>query len=122
MLGKRSNLDEALAELVRRVDYAIIKKAHKGAMVASRNWVLSLPAHRAERLVDSTGAGDAFAGGFLGELSHRDLDQKSFKIALAYACAMGSFAVEDFGPDRLEGLTRQEIDSRVSGLLNDLVP
>ncbi len=117
MLSKTSSLSKATSELTKRVKCVIIKKAHEGAMVATRESEFSLPAFRTKQVVDPTGAGDSFAGGFLGALS-AGKTHPEFKLALAYACAMGSFAVEDFGPGRLENITRQEIDSRAQSLFS----
>jgi sugar/nucleoside kinase (ribokinase family) len=62
---------------------------------------------------DPTGAGDAFAGGFMGYLaSQEELNREVLKRAMFYGGVMGSFAVESFGPERLQNLTREEIDAR----------
>jgi sugar/nucleoside kinase (ribokinase family) len=64
-------------------------------------------------VVDPTGAGDSFAGGFLGYLASQPaITHKSFKEAMFYGGVMGSFAVERFGTERLQALTREEIDQR----------
>ena len=63
--------------------------------------------------VDPTGAGDSFAGGFFGYLaSQKELTPKSFRYAMFYGSVMGSYVVERFGTDRLQELTREEIDHR----------
>jgi sugar/nucleoside kinase (ribokinase family) len=71
------------------------------------------PALPLEEVVDPTGAGDSFAGGFFGYLaSQKELTPGVFRRAMFYGSAMGSFAVEKFGTERLEKLTREEIDAR----------
>jgi sugar/nucleoside kinase (ribokinase family) len=71
------------------------------------------PALPLEEVVDPTGAGDSFAGGFFGYLaSQKDLTPGVFRRAMFYGSVMGSFAVERFGPERIQNLTREEIDAR----------
>ena len=71
------------------------------------------PALPLEEVVDPTGAGDSFAGGFFGYLaSQKELTPGAFRCAMFYGSVMGSFAVEQFGTDRLQKLTREEIDDR----------
>jgi sugar/nucleoside kinase (ribokinase family) len=71
------------------------------------------PALPLAQVVDPTGAGDSFAGGFMGYLaSQPEVTSKSFKHAMFYGGVMGSFAVEEFGTERLQTLTREEIDQR----------
>ena len=71
------------------------------------------PALPLEEVVDPTGAGDSFAGGFFGYLaSEKELTPGVFRRAMFYGSVMGSFAVEQFGTERLQRLTRQEIDAR----------
>jgi sugar/nucleoside kinase (ribokinase family) len=68
-----------------------------------------------ETVVDPTGAGDSFAGGFFGYLaSQPELTHAAFKRAMFYGGVMGSFAVEKFGTERLQELSRDEIDQRFS--------
>jgi sugar/nucleoside kinase (ribokinase family) len=71
------------------------------------------PALPLEEVKDPTGAGDSFAGGFMGYIaSQKKLDREVFKRAMFYGGVMGSFAVERFGTERLQSLTREEIDAR----------
>lgn len=72
-----------------------------------------VPALPLEEVVDPTGAGDSFAGGFFGYLaSQKELTAKTFRYAMFYGSVMGSFVVERFGTERLQQLTRPEIDHR----------
>jgi sugar/nucleoside kinase (ribokinase family) len=71
------------------------------------------PALPMDEVRDPTGAGDSFAGGFMGYIASQDrLDREVFKRAMFYGGVMGSFAVERFGTERLQSLTREEIDAR----------
>jgi sugar/nucleoside kinase (ribokinase family) len=71
------------------------------------------PALPLDRVVDPTGAGDSFAGGFFGYLaSQPKVTLQTFKTAMFYGGVMGSFAVERFGTERVQSLTREEIDQR----------
>ena len=71
------------------------------------------PALPIEEVFDPTGAGDSFGGGFMGYLaSQKQVTREVLKHAMFYGGVMGSFAVERFGPERLQNLTRAEIDER----------
>ena len=73
------------------------------------------PAYPLEEIVDPTGAGDSFAGGFMGYLASIDCNNvKDFKSAVVYGNVMGSFAVEDFGLSRLLSIGNEEISKRFS--------
>ena len=75
--------------------------------------IFRAPALPLEEVVDPTGAGDSFAGGFFGYLaSEKELTPASFRRAMFYGSVMGSFAVERFGTERIQALTRKEIDER----------
>ena len=75
------------------------------------------PALALDEVVDPTGAGDSFAGGFFGYLAAQgSLTPEAFRTAMFYGSAMGSFAVERFGTERIQALTRAEIDSRFASL------
>jgi sugar/nucleoside kinase (ribokinase family) len=66
-----------------------------------------------DKVIDPTGAGDSFAGGFMGYIASQDeLNREVLKRALFYGGVMGSFAVENFGPRRLRNLQREEIEER----------
>jgi sugar/nucleoside kinase (ribokinase family) len=74
-----------------------------------------VPALPLEEVVDPTGAGDGFAGGFFGYLAAQpELNPTAYRYAMFYGSVMGSFAVERFGTERLQQLSRQEIDHRFS--------
>ena len=94
--------------------YLIIKKGEHGALLFHENQVFFAPALPLEDVFDPTGAGDTFAGGFIGHLARtKDLSFNNMKTAIIVGSAMASFCVEQFGPDRLKTLTRTEIDERI---------
>ncbi len=101
--------------------YLIIKKGEHGALLFDQHEVFFAPALPLEEVFDPTGAGDTFAGGFIGFLAKTgDLSFENMKRAIIYGSAMASFCVEKFGPERLSTLTEDEIESRVQQFI-DLV-
>lgn len=101
--------------------YLIIKKGEHGALLFHENLVFFAPALPLEEVFDPTGAGDTFAGGFIGHIARtKDLSFENLKTAIIVGSAMASFCVEKFGPDRLKTLTRPEIDERIKQFV-DLV-
>jgi sugar/nucleoside kinase (ribokinase family) len=92
----------------------IIKKGEHGALLFADGIVFSAPAYPLEEIQDPTGAGDTFAGGFVGYLSRQsEIDCDSLKRAVIYGSAMASFSVERFGPERLLDLGESEISARI---------
>lgn len=92
----------------------IIKKGEHGALLFRENQVFFAPALPLEDVFDPTGAGDTFAGGFIGYLaSTRDTSFDNMKRAIIYGSAMASFCVEKFGTERLQHLSKAELESRV---------
>jgi sugar/nucleoside kinase (ribokinase family) len=92
----------------------VVKKGEHGAVLFARDFAFFAPGYPLEEIYDPTGAGDAFAGGFVGYLARGGvLDQAHLRRAMIYGSAMGSFAVERFGVERLMSVTPQEIDERV---------
>jgi len=95
----------------------IIKKGEHGAFMFTGDSIFFAPAFPLENVFDPTGAGDSFAGGFIGYLARTgDLSEANMRRAVMYGSAMGSFAVEKFSIERLMTLTRPEVDARVSEL------
>ena len=94
--------------------YLIIKKGEHGALLFHEDKVFFAPALPLEEVFDPTGAGDTFAGGFIGYLAKLDqVDFEHMKRAIVYGSAMASFCVEKFGTERLVGLTNEEINDRL---------
>ena len=101
--------------------YVVIKKGEHGALLFHNDQVFFAPALPLEEVFDPTGAGDSFAGGFIGYLAHTgDHSFENMKNAVIVGSSMASFTVEKFGPERLIGLTRGQILNRGQAFL-DLV-
>src|SRR5579864_208551 len=121
MLASETNLPRAAQKnLAMGPQALVIKHGEYGATIFFREGAFGIGSHpfRApalpiEEVKDPTGAGDAFAGGFMGYIaSQGQLNREVLKRALFYGGVMGSFAVERFGTERLQSLTRGEIDAR----------
>ncbi|MBE9465993.1 PfkB family carbohydrate kinase [Dyadobacter subterraneus] len=92
----------------------IIKKGEHGALLFQGEKIFFAPALPLEVVFDPTGAGDCFAGGFIGYLAKTDdISFENMKRAIIYGSAMASFCVEKFGTERVVNLTQEEIDARV---------
>ncbi|MFB0906705.1 MAG: sugar/nucleoside kinase (ribokinase family) [Spirosomataceae bacterium] len=92
----------------------IIKKGEHGALLFKEDRIFFCPALPLEEVFDPTGAGDTFAGGFMGYLTKTDdLSFENMKRAIIYGSAMASFCVEKFGTERILNLTESDIDNRV---------
>lgn len=92
----------------------IIKKGEHGALLFDGDKLFSAPALLLPTVVDPTGAGDTFAGGFMGYIAATDdTSFANLKRAIIYGSAMASFVVEDFGTRRMQGLTKEMIDTRI---------
>src|SRR5919202_1834308 len=100
--------------LARGPKHVIIKKGEHGAFMFTEDTVFYAPAYPLEDVFDPTGAGDSFAGGFMGYLARtRDLSEANLRRAVVYGSAMGSFAVERFSIQRFLEITRDDISRRV---------
>jgi len=94
--------------------YLVIKKGEHGALLFDGDHVFFAPALPIDEVFDPTGAGDTFAGGFVGYLdSTKDFSFEGMKSAIIIGSAIASFCVEKFGTARLRELTRKDIDERV---------
>ena len=114
-LTEKFNLVQAAQWILARGPrHVIIKKGEHGAFMFTENSIFFAPAFPLESVFDPTGAGDSFAGGFIGYLAATgDLSEANMRRAVIYGSVMGSFAVEKFSIDRLLSVTRAEIDQRV---------
>jgi len=91
----------------------LVKRGEYGVLLFSANSVFAVPAYPLEEVIDPTGAGDSFAGGFLGFLARSgDLSEANLRRAIVYGSVVASFVVEDFSLRRLHTLTRDDIDQR----------
>jgi sugar/nucleoside kinase (ribokinase family) len=101
--------------------YLVIKKGEHGALLFNNKNVFFAPALPLEDVFDPTGAGDSFAGGFIGYLaSTDDISFDNMKRAIIYGSAMASFCVEKFGTERIVNLSHSEIEERIQDFI-DLV-
>jgi sugar/nucleoside kinase (ribokinase family) len=95
--------------------FLIIKKGEHGALLFHNEHVFFAPALPLEEVFDPTGAGDTFAGGFIGHLAKtKDISFENMKTAIIVGSAMASFCVEKFGPERLKEINKADIDERLS--------
>jgi sugar/nucleoside kinase (ribokinase family) len=100
---------------------AVIKQGEHGALLVDENTTFKAPAYPLQEVFDPTGAGDAFAGGFMAHVARTgDISFDNLRRAMVYGSAMGSFAVEAFGVQRFESVTLAEVDARVRAF-RDLV-
>ncbi len=114
MLTEEPNLIKA-AKKIRQMgpEILIIKKGEHGAMLFTEDTIFSAPAYPMEIILDPTGAGDTFAGGFIGYLHQkRELDSENIKRAVIYGSTMASFCVEKFSTKGLEELSYLQIQDR----------
>jgi sugar/nucleoside kinase (ribokinase family) len=112
------NLVKAARKLMRMgPGRVVIKRGEYGVLHLSDGEIFVAPAYPLETIFDPTGAGDSFAGGFMGYLASRDgnaLTEMDYRLATIYGSAIASFTVEAFSTERLQGLSREEIDSRLA--------
>jgi sugar/nucleoside kinase (ribokinase family) len=97
----------------------VAKQGEYGAALVTPEGFFSLPAYPLESVMDPTGAGDTFAGGFVGYIAahpHEELSDELLRRAMAHGTALASFNVEEFGTERIERLTGEEIAARVDEL------
>ncbi|MBP2674367.1 MAG: sugar kinase [Deltaproteobacteria bacterium] len=95
----------------------VIKRGEYGVLHLSDGQIFAAPAYPLEMIFDPTGAGDSFAGGFMGYLASRGdgaLTEMDYRLATMYGSAIASFTVEAFSTDRLQGLTKEDIANRIS--------
>jgi sugar/nucleoside kinase (ribokinase family) len=112
--GQFSLVRAAKAIMSMGPQFLIIKKGEHGALLFNGDNVFFAPALPLEDVFDPTGAGDSFAGGFIGHIaSSGDISFENMKRAIIVGSAMASFCVEKFGATRLKGITRPEISHRI---------
>jgi sugar/nucleoside kinase (ribokinase family) len=114
LLTNEPNLIKAAKQILKLgPEILIIKKGEHGAMLFAGDTIFSAPAFPMEMIFDPTGAGDAFAGGFIGYLHQtRDLNFDNLKKAVIYGSSMASFCVEKFSTKGLEDLSYLQIQDR----------
>jgi sugar/nucleoside kinase (ribokinase family) len=114
MLTDELNLITAGKRLLEKgPSLVVIKKGEHGALLLSKDFVFVAPAYPSETVLDPTGAGDSFGGGFLGYLDNVDsYAEGDIRKAAVYGSVLASFTIEKFGIDRLESLSSEEIENR----------
>jgi sugar/nucleoside kinase (ribokinase family) len=114
LAGQFSLVKAARSIMAMGPKYLVIKKGEHGALLFHGDEVFYAPALPLEDVFDPTGAGDTFAGGFMGYLAKtKDISFENMKTAIIVGSAMASFCVEKFGPTRLKEITKEDIDSRI---------
>lgn len=111
--GEQNLISAGNALLALGPSLVLLKKGEHGALVFGRDFVFGALAHPCEKVIDPTGAGDSFAGGFLGYLDKtRGLAGRDVRRAAVYGSVMASFAIEDFGIGRFLTLDRDLVEAR----------
>ena len=112
--GQYSLVKASKAILAMGPKFLIVKKGEHGALLFHGDKVFFAPALPLEEVFDPTGAGDTFAGGFMGHLAKtKDISFENMKTAIIVGSAMASFCVEKFGPNRLKEISKEDIDKRL---------
>jgi len=94
--------------------YLVVKKGEHGALLFHEDKIFSAPALPLEVVFDPTGAGDTFAGGFIGHIARTgDTSFENMKTAIIVGSAMASFCVEKFGPERMKEISKEDIAMRM---------
>lgn len=124
MLTGRRNLFQAGRILLEKGPrFVILKKGEHGAFLLGREVRFALPAYPVEDVVDPTGAGDSFAGGFMGYLaSVKSLQPAALRRAMLYGTVTASYCVEGFGVEGLERVDRERLDRRYQELAALVTP
>jgi sugar/nucleoside kinase (ribokinase family) len=120
MLTKEPNLARAARAVMEMGPRIVVaKRGEYGAVLFTADGFFALPGFLLEDVRDPTGAGDSFAGGFLGYLDSQDAgrpDQAVLRRAMAYGTVLASFSVEEFGTERVSRLGREEVEQRYQEL------
>lgn len=114
-LSAQYSLVKAAKEIMKMgPKYVVIKKGEHGALLFHKDQVFVAPALPLEDIFDPTGAGDTFAGGFIGHLANtKDISFENMKTAIIIGSAMASFCVEKFGTTRLKEISKEQINDRI---------
>jgi len=120
MLADEGNLIKAAKKVMAMgPEYLIIKKGEHGALLFGEGKIFSAPAYPLETVFDPTGAGDSFAGGFLGNLINADeISFETMKKAILYGSTLASFCVEKFSTKGIEKLSTETIEGRFNEFIN----
>ncbi len=120
MLTQDSNLVKAGKHILERgPSLVVIKKGEHGVLMLSKDYVFGIPAYPSEQVVDPTGAGDSFGGGFLGYLDKvQSYEEKDVRVAAVHGSVIASFVIEDFGIEPLKTLSKTNIEARFAKFRN----
>ena len=116
-LADEPNIHKAAKKIIEMGDLKalVIKRGEYGAALFTKDSYFAIPAYPLESVFDPTGAGDTFAGGFMGYLASQEkIDDAAMRRAMVYGTVMASFNVEEFGTERVDRLTHSEINQRFS--------
>lgn len=117
--GEYSLVKAAQKILATGLKYLIIKKGEHGALLFNKEQVFFAPALPLEEVFDPTGAGDSFAGGFIGYLAKtKDISFENMKRAIIFGSSMASFCVEKFGTENLINLKENQVSTRVQEFID----
>lgn len=117
--GEYSLVKAARKILTMGPKYVVIKKGEHGALLFDKENMFFAPALPLEEVLDPTGAGDTFAGGFIGFIAHtNDISFENMKRAIIIGSSLASFTVEKFGTERIIDITEPEIDKRIQSFVN----
>ncbi|HEX3386654.1 MAG TPA: PfkB family carbohydrate kinase, partial [Mucilaginibacter sp.] len=117
--GEYSLVKAAQKILTMGPKYLIIKKGEHGALLFGEGKIFSAPALPLEEVFDPTGAGDTFAGGFIGYMAKvGEVNFSNMKNAIIYGSALASFCVEKFGTEKIKNLSEKEVTGRVQEFVN----
>ena len=101
--------------------YLIIKRGEYGSMAVSKNFLFFVPVYPLKKVIDPTGAGDCFAGGFMGYLANTDRDdQETIKNAMIYGTVTASFDVESFSLEKIKGIDKDMIEIRKEEIMKSM--
>jgi sugar/nucleoside kinase (ribokinase family) len=123
LTGERNLIRAAGMVLGMGPKYVLLKKGEHGAFIMGSDVHFSLPAYPVEQVIDPTGAGDTFAGGFMGHVAASDrCDPPTLRRAMLWGTVTASFCVQGFGPEALVARTQAELASRYDDLMTIVSP
>ena len=117
LTGERHAYDAGVKLLDTGAKMVIVKKGEHGALLISKDDFFITPSFPSASILDTTGAGDSFAGGFCGYLDTCvEIDQKAIRRAVVYGCILGSLNIEGFGPEKTAEITSEDVEERFAYL------
>lgn len=122
LLTGKESLDDCASEILEMgPEFVIIKRGEYGSALYSKQKTILVPPFKIQEVIDPTGAGDSYAGAFMGRLAQLGtVNEETLQDALLYASAVASFGVEGFSCEKFETLTREMIEDRFKALQNQI--